>query len=187
MLTGLMALLFCGTLVAQNANKPNRGFAFGFHLNEYQNDFGFGLNITSPLMFHDAFGIRLRSSLMFNQNPINGESTWMPYGNITLGFMGVGAQVSDHFRLYGEGGLVCILPNADFSSQSQVFGGYGLFGFEFYFARMGNYFIEIGGMGTGAKADKIPTSPIYSNGMSISTGFRFVLPGKNDERLRKKE
>ena len=56
-----------------------------------------------------------------------------------------------------------------------VLGGYGLLGFEFYPHRKGCYFIELGGVGTGATADKIPSSPIYSNGFLISTGIRFHL------------
>jgi hypothetical protein len=54
-------------------------------------------------------------------------------------------------------------------------GGYGLFGFEFFFTKFGNYFIEIGAVGTGAKADKVASKPIYSNGLTVSTGMRFIL------------
>lgn len=84
-------------------------------------------------------------------------------------------MVGERIRLYGEGGVITIFPSSDFSSDDMVFGGYGLFGFEFFFGKMGNYFIEIGGIGTGAVADKIINRPIYSNGLSISTGFRFFL------------
>lgn len=38
-----------------------------------------------------------------------------------------------------------------------------------------NYFIEIGAVGTGAKADEVVNEPIYSNGLTISTGFRLNL------------
>jgi len=38
-----------------------------------------------------------------------------------------------------------------------------------------SYFAEIGGMGTGAKADKIPSKPIYSNGFTTSAGLSFRL------------
>ncbi|HEY5825345.1 MAG TPA: hypothetical protein VIT44_13315, partial [Cyclobacteriaceae bacterium] len=62
-----------------------------------------------------------------------------------------------------------------FSSEQFVFGGYGLFGFEFFMHSSSNYFIELGGIGTGARADKIASQPIYSNGFLISTGFRLNL------------
>ncbi len=178
----ICALLLVTGVTAQNSIKPNRGFAFGFHLNQYQQDFGYGVNITSPLFFRDGVAIRLRGNMMFNQNPLNGQSTWMPYGNLTLGLVGIASQVNAHLRIYGEGGVIGLFPSSDFSSESFVFGGYGLFGFEFSFVRFGNYFVEVGAAGTGARADKIPTSPIYSNGLTVSAGLRFVLPGQDDFR-----
>jgi hypothetical protein len=51
------------------------------------------------------------------------------------------------------------------------FGGYGLFGFEFNFDPSSKYFIEMGGR-SGGTADKLPTSPLFSNGFMIQTGFR---------------
>lgn len=77
--------------------------------------------------------------------------------------------------MYGEGGILGLFPSSDFSSKKFVFGGYGLFGFEFFMNQMNKYFIELGSCGTGAKADKIATKPIYSNGFLISTGFRVTL------------
>ncbi|MEO0332135.1 MAG: hypothetical protein AAF223_10680, partial [Bacteroidota bacterium] len=78
----------------------------------------------------------------------------------------------DFARLYGEGGIILLLPSDTFSAERTELGGYGLFGFEFYLKNNANYFIEIGGVGTGAQADKVPNKPIYSNGLLISTGFR---------------
>jgi hypothetical protein len=75
-------------------------------------------------------------------------------------------------RLYGEGGVIVLFPSSEFSSESEVLGGYGLFGFEFFFSHQSNYFIEIGGIGTGAVADKASGKPIYSNGLLINVGLR---------------
>ncbi len=51
------------------------------------------------------------------------------------------------------------------------------FGFEFFFTENTNrnpsYFIELGGIGTGAIANKLSSNPIYSNGFLISVGYRF--------------
>lgn len=44
-------------------------------------------------------------------------------------------------------------PNADFSDDN-AFGGYGLFGFEFFPIPRYSYFIELGGVGTGSKPEK---------------------------------
>lgn len=151
------------------------GFGFGYQLVNYQQDFGFGLQFTSPCFANQSLAIRLKGNLMYNQNVVNGQSTWMPYSNVSLGMIGMAGKIGDFIRLYGEGGVVVLLPNSRFSSDDTEIGGYGLFGFEFFFYKAGNYFIEIGGIGTGASADKIAGSPIYSNGMTLSTGFRFFL------------
>jgi hypothetical protein len=94
---------------------------------------------------------------------------------MTLGMVGVSGVVRNFLRLYGEGGVIMLLPSSEFSNESNVMGGYGVFGFEFHMDRANNYFIEIGGVGTGATAEKIPTNPIYSNGFTISVGYRLVL------------
>jgi hypothetical protein len=156
-------------------NQLNSGFGIGYQLVQYQHDFGFGVNVVSPYFVNNHLGIRLKANLMFNQNVIDGLSDWIPYSNISLGFIGVGRRLSENIRLYGEGGLVALFPSNRFSSNDVVIGGYGLFGFEFFFSKGGNYFIEIGGIGTGATADKVETKPIYSNGLTISAGLRFFL------------
>lgn len=153
----------------------NNGIGFGFQLVQYQKDFGCGLNIVSPYFAGKNMAIRLKGNLMYNENIVDSATTWMTYSNLSLGLVGVGGYVTPNIRLYGEGGMVVIFPSSKFSSEDYVFGGYGLFGFEFFFSQGGNYFIEIGGIGTGAVADRINAKPIYSNGMSLSTGFRFFL------------
>lgn len=151
----------------------NTGFGIGYQLVQYQQDFGFGINAVSPYFANKRIGIRLKTNLMYNQNVIDGLSDWTPYGNVSLGVIGVAGKVSERIRLYGEGGFIALLPANEFSSTNFEFGGYGLFGFEFFFNKGGNYFIEIGGVGIGATADKVATQPIYSNGLTISTGIRF--------------
>ena len=171
-----LILCFAGFGVSAQENPLNKGLSFGFQLNQYQKDFGFGLNATSPLFLKDHVAIRLRSNLMYLEHLQNEEITWTPYSNVSLGIMSVGGYLTDFLKLYGEGGVIGILPNNRFSTKDVAMGGYGLFGFEFFMQNGFNYFIEIGGIGTGATADKIATKPIYSNGLSVSTGFRVVLP-----------
>jgi hypothetical protein len=176
------ALVFLSMMVnaqdKQINNAPvkeiNNGSGFGFQLNQYQKDFGFGLNATTRYFFRKSMAVRVRSNIMWNEHlDLNtAETTWSPYGNVSLGFVGVGGMVGDFIRLYGEGGLLCILPSKNFASPSVVVGGYGLFGFEFFMTKGFNYFIEIGGVGSGAVEDKIPGKPIYSNGLSVGVGFR---------------
>ena len=164
------------TLEAQTQDMAiNNGIGFGFQLSQFQRDFGLGLSITGQYFGYDKIAVRLRGNLMFNENVQNATTTWTPYSNLSLGLIGVGGKVGDFIRLYGEGGIIGLKPSNEFSTQNFVFGGYGLFGFEFFMNNSSNYFIEIGGVGTGAKADKIVTKPIYSNGLLISAGFRIHL------------
>jgi hypothetical protein len=156
-------------------NTLSNGFGFGFQLNQYQKDFGYGISVTSPLLAHGNLAIRLRTNAMYYEHLKNDETTWTSYANLTLGLVGIGGQVSENIRLYGEGGMIGLFPNSVVSSDTLALGGYGLFGFEFFMQKNFNYFIEIGGVGTGATADKLPGKPIYSNGLSISTGFRAYL------------
>ncbi len=156
-------------------NPLNNGVGFGFQLNQYQKDFGAGLTITSPYMANDKFAVRIRGNMMFHEHVTETQTTtWTPYSNASLGLVGVVGHVGN-VRLYSEGGVIGLFPSDEFSSERTNFGGYGLFGFEFFFNNSGNYFIEIGGVGTGAKADKLPSQPIFSNGLIIGTGFRFHL------------
>lgn len=170
-----LLLLTCFAFITRGQSVVNTGTGFGFQLNQFQRDFGFGASITSPLFVHDHLGVRLRGNLMFYEHVENGTTTWSPYANMTLGLIGIGGTIADFIRLYGEGGVVMLMPAESFSGEDFVLGGYGLFGFEFFMDRYINYFIEIGGVGTGAVADKLPSSPIYSNGLLISTGFRVHL------------
>ena len=161
-------------LLSQENKRPN-GFSFGFQLNEFQNDFGIGVNVASPAFLYGKVAVKLRGNLMFHQHPENDETTWTPYSNFTFGLVSGRTEISKAVRLYGEGGVIGLLPSSDFSSEDFEFGGYGLFGFEFFINNNNIYFIEIGGVGTGATADKIPSQPIYSNGLLLSAGFRVQL------------
>lgn len=167
----LAFFVLAGITSAQEETISNN-FGAGFHLNQYQRDFGIGLNLTSPYFAYDKIAIRVRANLMFNEHVQENETTWTPYSNVSLGMIGVARTINDFMRLYGEGGVVLLFPSDDFSSENVEFGGYGLFGFEFYVFNKMNYFIEIGGIGTGAKADVIENIPIYSNGLIIGTGLR---------------
>src|SRR6478736_1639108 len=166
-LTLILVICFVSKKLAQERPLKN-GLAIGYQLAQYQNDFGFGLNFTSPFYFGQNVGFRLKSNVMFLQHiDASGFTTWTPYANVSLGMIGIGGMVSENIRLYGEGGLLVLFPSARFSSQSAQVGGYGLFGFEFFLSKGFNYFIEIGGVGIGALADKVPHQPIYSNGLSV--------------------
>lgn len=152
----------------------SKKMGLGCNLTQYQQDFGIGLNVVSPYFANGKFAVRLRGNLMWNEHlDFLNKEVWSSYANLSLGFTGVVGEIGDFMRLYGEGGTVYLFPSSSFSSESIVFGGYGLFGFEFFFHNQHNYYIEIGGVGTGARADKQASEPIYSNGLLINVGYRF--------------
>ncbi|MBR9860395.1 hypothetical protein GYB22_06535 [bacterium] len=166
----LFSILISSSIYAQETSEVSNHFSLGYQIGQYQDDFGFGLAATSPYFLKNSVAIRARGNFMFFEHVMNEETTWSPYTNVQLGLVGVGGMVGN-MRLYGEGGGIVIFPNADFSNNVE-FGGYGLFGFEFYMWERMNYHIEIGGVGSGARAELKDNKPIYSNGLSISAGFR---------------
>ncbi len=158
--------------MAQESNL-NSNMGFGIHLSQYQRDFGLGVQYTTPYFLYESLAFRAKANLMWHEHIENLEYTWSQYSNYTLGLVGTAGKINDFMRLYGEGGVIFILPNSSFSTADYDLGGYGLFGFEFYFFPNGNYFIELGAVGTGAQADEIPGNPIYSNGFMTNVGFRY--------------
>ena len=171
----LIVAILIGVIQISNGQEDalNTKFAVGFQIAQYQQDFGLGLNVNSPYFADDRIAFRLRGNIMWNEHlDPDGLSTWSTYSNLSLGIIGVGGQIGNSIRLYGEGGLILLFPSSNFSSESTELGGYGLFGFEFYLNPFMTYFIEIGGVGTGAREDKLPSQAIYSNGLLVDTGFR---------------
>ncbi len=175
-------LIILITLISFNSNiysleksGINNNFGIGFQIGQIQDDFGFGLNITSPSFLQDKIAFRLRGNMSWFEHIDGIETAWTPYTNLSIGIIGVGGNLNEFIRLYGEGGVILLFPNDKFSSESMKNGGYGLFGFEFFHTPNFNYFIEIGGVGTGANANKIPFNPIYSNGLLINAGLRVTF------------
>lgn len=144
---------------------PNK-LEIGFNISQYQKDFGIGLHVISPYFIKETVAIKAGTNIQWFEN-FKGT-----YQNIQLGMRGRSVIVTHNISIYGEGGVFIILPNSDFSSQSFVLGGYGLFGFEFKIVPRFAYFIELGGVGTGATADKIASKPIYSNGFLTNVGLK---------------
>lgn len=153
---------------------PNK-FEFAFTLSQYQKDFGAGLSIRSPYFFRGAIAIRVGANIQWFENFNGTETIFTSYQNIRLGTRGRSFTVTDHISVYGEGGVLMILPNKAFSSENLVMGGYGVFGFDFYVSQQFAYYIELGGVGTGATADKSPGKPIYSNGFLTNVGCKLAF------------
>lgn len=173
-LGGLLLLLLAGLLsakVAQAQTNSNK-IQIGSNISQYQKDFGIGLHVISPYFMRGAVAIKAGTNMQWFENSNGTKTTWTTYQNIQLGLRWRSKPVTQNIWVYGEGGPFIILPNSDFSSKGSALGGYGLFGFEFKLGPGFGYFIELGGVGTGATADKIADKPIYSNGFFTNVGIR---------------
>ncbi len=155
--------------------SPENKTGLGFNVNRFQNDFGLGLHLVSPYFANSKAAVRIGGNLQwFEYVDENEEATWSPYGNVQVGIRGRQGVVDDKIYIYGEGGGMILFPNTAFSSEKTRLGGYGLFGFEFYTSPRFSYFVELGGMGAGARADKLFSGPIFSNGFATTVGFRII-------------
>jgi hypothetical protein len=160
--------------LASAQTKSNRT-EVGFNLSQYQKDFGVGLHVISPYFFKETIAIKAGLNNQWLQHFDGTETIQTAYQNIQLGMRGRSHMITHNISLYGEGGVFIILPNSNFSSHSLELGGYGLFGFEFRIVPRFAYFIELGGVGIGATADKIAGKPIYSNGFLTHAGIKIGL------------
>ncbi len=165
-------------LKAQNAEIKNDGKSseIGFHLSQFQNDFGFGLDYTSPYLIKDRYlAFTFRTNAMYLEHLEKLKTTWTSYFNLQLGVIGNKTEITENIVIYGEGGVIAVIPNSNFSTYDVHIGGYGLFGFQFNFDTHNAYFIELGGVGVESSADKVPTEPIYSNGFLVNVGYKVIF------------
>ena len=160
------------------SSKANH-FSMGYNLNDFGHDFGVGINITSPYFANKKVAVKISENFQWlNHIGADGKYTWTGYNNVRIGMVSGGFMLNNTIRLYGEGGVTFLISPSTITSNTTHAGGYGLFGFEFFINTPKNnlsYFIELGGIGTGAIADKVAASPIYSNGFMSSVGFRIYL------------
>lgn len=169
-----IAIFAAFTLNVTGQNQPNK-FELGLNINQFQRDFGVGVHLISPYFLYSKVAVRAGANFQWLEYYNGTETTWTPYQNFQLGLRARNPIIENKLFIYSEGGILIILPHDDFSSKSTEFGGYGLFGFEFKPSSRIAYFLELGGVGTGAKADELPTQPIYSNGFLINVGFRIGI------------
>jgi hypothetical protein len=154
-------------------------FAVGFDIDSFSNNFGGGITLVSPHFLNDRLHVQASGGVAWVQGIKNGSSQtdWAPYGIFKVGIYG-GNFIQDlPIRVYGGGGAVILAFNGSVDSTGVTVGGFGVAGVEFFVdkRRAEALFIEVGGMGTGASADKLQGSPIYANGFTASFGYKFYL------------
>ncbi len=172
--TLIIIALVAFSLNVSSQEKSNR-IEVGYSINQYQSDFGVGIHFISPYFLKSKVAVRLGLNQQWFQSLNGTETIWSPYQNVQLGVKARNTVIENKIYIYGEGGFLTMIPNSDFSSNSTEFGGYGVFGFEFKSSPRFGYFIELGGVGTGAIADREINNPIYSNGFLTNVGFRVGL------------
>ena len=176
----VLLIIHSSSVLAQDETIAKcSNLSLGYTLNNFHENFGYGLTLTSPYFLYDHVAIRLSVSQSFLNGIPEGktEYEWMPYTVYKLGIVSASGVTNQSIRLYGEGGLVYIIPNDNFSAEEFVSGWYGIFGFEFFTNKDSSfcYFIELGGTGIGARAEKLPGKPLYANGFTTSVGLRVHL------------
>lgn len=178
MLFHVLTGVICGalTLHANDSDQQRaNGTSIGFFLGQIQRDLHVGASITSPTFLEGAMAVRGNVALSYFEHIVRERTTWTPYYHGRLGVVGYSAIIAGAIRCYGEGGMILLFPSPEFSEKSVIPGGYGHFGFEFLLSDHALYFIEIGGTGTGATADRVYTDPLFSNGFAVAAGMRFTF------------
>jgi hypothetical protein len=176
----LVLLLSIAAASAVLAQEPPMGRSLGINMNQALSTYGMGINISLPLS-GDLFSFRGSANIMGLQavpDALADRSHLYGYEMIRLGVLGR-YMWYDYVKLYVEGGPLLMLNNSLVTSRKISMGGYGLAGME-YRLRTGHYFLghcwvflEGGGIGTGAHADRLIGSPAYANGLFFGLGIRY--------------
>ncbi|MFD2203886.1 hypothetical protein [Shivajiella indica] len=178
---GFLGFLFLAVQQANGQQHVNQGLGLGFQINQFQQDFGFGVQVSSPSFWNEMAVLRFKTNLVFHQHLHQGQYEWSGYQNLTLGLVGYGGYVTENIRIYGEGGLIGLLPSTKFSNEKFLASGYGSFGTEFFSTPGFHFFLEIGVAPTRARADLMPGMPFYHNGFYTTMGLRSNLARRKNK------
>ena len=84
----LFALLvsFISRLKSQevtSVKEEKKSSEIGFHLSQYQKDFGFGLDYTTPFLINKKYlAFTFRTNMMYFEHIDKLETVWTPYYNL---------------------------------------------------------------------------------------------------------
>jgi hypothetical protein len=175
----LLIIFFCVMCHLTFGQKGNN-FSLSCEIGRLDNDFYIGGTLTSSYFLFDAVAVKAGGGLVFRPGVLDGHASeeWYLYALGKLGLIGANL-INEYIRTYGEGGILLVFPNEEFSSEIFQFGGYGLWGFEFFMNGITeswvSYYIELGGIGTGAIADKMAADPLYLNGFFMQVGLKIYF------------
>ena len=168
--------------VAQTAaeSATNVGSAIGMTVQRLQDDFGVSGSWSSPAFLNEKARMTASGGVAWypNGTGASGDQEWVPFGHSRV-VVESGHRVGrSPLRLYGFGGAILIFRSERLSRDVLALAGTGGFGFEFFAPSSVvnapvSYFIEIGGVGSGARATNLPGKPILLNGFVVQAGLRF--------------
>jgi hypothetical protein len=159
------------------AEIPGAGWTFGPEVLGLPGEFGVGLHFLTPGLFGENFRLKIGGSNQWLRGRLPGQDAQSRLGYTSIR---LGIHISFPFGAkglsgYSEGGVVETFPESRLSGRSFVLGGYGVFGLEFRMSRASASFVEFGGMGSGARAERLVGRPSYSRGFVVAAGLRFRL------------
>ena len=145
-----------------------------------QDNFGLSGSWSSPAFFDGKARITAGGGVAWYPygTTASGDQDWVPFGHSRV-VVESGHRVGRApLRLYGFGGAMLVFRSERLSDDVLAVAGIGGFGFEFFAPTKTidapvSYFVEIGGVGSGARATKLPGHPILLNGFMVQSGLRF--------------
>ena len=184
-LVGIVTVTFAlgaNRAIAQTAVEPpsNVGSAIGVAVERVQDNFGVSGTWSSRAFFDEKARMTASGGVAWYPNGTgsSGNQEWLPFGHSRV-VVESGHRVGRApLRLYGFGGAMLIFRSERLSDDVLAVAGVGGFGFEFFAPTTSmdapvSYFIEIGGVGSGARAANLPGQPILLNGFLVQSGLRF--------------
>ena len=184
-LVGLVAMVLVFSATGAGAQTPvepssNVGSAVGIAVHRLQDNFALSGSWSSPAFSDGKARITAGGGVAWYPygTSASGDQDWVPFGHSRV-VVESGHRVGRApLRLYGFGGALLVFQSERLSDNVLAVAGIGGFGFEFFAPTSTinapvSYFIEIGGVGSGARATNLPGHPILLNGFMVQSGLRF--------------
>jgi hypothetical protein len=154
------------------------GVSLGYSVERLHDSFALGARFATPAWFEGAFRVTAGGGIAWYSAEFGpNDELWQPFGHWWLSFEGGQRLAGTPLRLYGFGGPILLWLPSPLADDDISIGGQGGFGFEFHFSEPDgdapvSYFIELGGLGTGASASRYPREPLVANGFLARVGLR---------------
>jgi hypothetical protein len=162
-------------LHAQNSTEFNEKWSLGYQLNEIENNFGYGVHLQTPLLFHNA-SLKWRINRQyFSLIDTNDQSEdWLPYYNSMLSMVFYGEN-HGNIQAYSESGFALTIPPSEFNDRAVGLKGFGLFGMRVFLNSSFAFFFEAGGIGGSGSGNYNSISYNIDSGFFFSSGFTLNL------------